>query len=49
MYSPECLVNIHIKISPEHKQETLAFIQKKFEEMAPCLSRSLSISFFQML
>jgi len=50
MYSPECLGNIHIKIAPEHKQETLNFIQKKFEEMAPFFhKRSLNISFSQML
>lgn len=46
MYSPECLVNIHIKISPEHKQETLAFIQKKFEEMAPLFVKEFKYQFF---
>lgn len=41
MYSPECLGNIHIKIAPEHKQETLNFIQKKFEEMSPLFHKGV--------
>lgn len=48
MYSPECLVNIHIKISPEHKQETLAFIQKKFERWL-LFVKEFKYQFFQML
>lgn len=46
MYSPECLGNIHIKIAPEHKQETLNFIQKKFEEMAPFFIKEFKYKFF---
>ena len=33
-YSPEALSYMHIKIAPEHRQETLKFIQRKYEEMA---------------
>lgn len=33
-YSPETLVFMYIKIAPEHKQETLKYIQAKFEEWA---------------
>lgn len=33
-YSPEALSYLHIKIAPEHRQETLKFIQQKYEEMA---------------
>ena len=33
-YSPEALVFMYIKIAPEHKPETLKYIQAKFEEWA---------------
>ncbi|WP_294614417.1 FtsX-like permease family protein [uncultured Bacteroides sp.] len=33
-YSPETLVFMYIKIAPEHKPETLKYIQAKFEEWA---------------
>ena len=33
-YTPESLQYLHIKIAPEHRQETLKFIQDKYEEMA---------------
>lgn len=33
-YTPEALQYVHIKIAPGHRQETLKFIQQKFEEMA---------------
>lgn len=31
-YSPETLLYLYIKIAPDHKQETLKYIQNKFEE-----------------
>ena len=34
MYNPEWLVDMHIKIAPEKKQETIKYIQKKFQEMS---------------
>lgn len=33
-YNPECLGDMYIKIAPERKQETLKYIQQKFEEWA---------------
>lgn len=33
-YTPENLQYVHIKIAPGHRQETLKFIQQKYEEMA---------------
>ena len=33
-YSPEALSHLYIKIAPEQRQQTLAFIKEKFEEFA---------------
>ena len=33
-YNPEALSYLYIKIAPEHRQQTLAFIKEKFEEFA---------------
>lgn len=33
-YSPEALSHLYIKIAPERRQQTLAFIKEKFEEFA---------------
>lgn len=33
-YSPESLTYLHIKIAPEHRSETLKYIQQKYEEWA---------------
>ena len=33
-YSPEALTYLYIKIAPEHRQQTIAFIKEKFEEFA---------------
>lgn len=33
-YSPETLIYMYIKIAPGHKQETLKYIQQKYEEWA---------------
>ncbi|MDR1005107.1 MAG: ABC transporter permease [Prevotellaceae bacterium] len=34
VYNPESLGTMHIKLAPEHKQETLKFIREKFTEMS---------------
>lgn len=31
-YNPEALSHLYIKIAPEHRQQTIAFIKEKFEE-----------------
>ena len=33
-YNPEALQYLYIKIAPEHRQQTIAFIKEKFEEFA---------------
>ena len=33
-YNPEALSYLYIKIAPEHRQQTIAFIKEKFEEFA---------------
>lgn len=45
-YSPEQMNYLFIKISPEHRQETLKFIQQKFEEMSPLLVKEFRYQFF---
>lgn len=45
-YSPEQMSYLFIKISPEHRQETLKFIQQKFEEMSPLLVKEFRYQFF---
>lgn len=45
-YSPEQMNYLFIKISPEHRQETLKFIQQKFEEMSPLLIKEFRYQFF---
>lgn len=50
-YSPEALSYMHIKIAPEHRQETLKFIQRKYEEMAvqdDLFVKDFSYQFFPM-
>ena len=45
-YSPEQMNYLFIKIAPEHRQETLKFIQQKFEEMSPLLVKEFRYQFF---
>lgn len=35
VYNPECLTCLHIKIAPDKKNETLRFLQEKYEQMNP--------------
>lgn len=45
-YTPEQMQYLYIKIAPEHRQETLKFIQQKFEEMAPLFIKEFRYQYF---
>lgn len=45
-YTPEQMQYLFIKIAPEHRQETLKFIQQKFTEMAPLLIKEFKYQYF---
>lgn len=45
-YTPEQMQYLFIKIAPEHRQETLKFIQQKFEEMAPLFIKEFHYQYF---
>lgn len=45
-YSPEQMEYLYIKIAPEHRQETLKFIQQKYEEMEPSYAKEFRYQYF---
>lgn len=45
-YTPEQMQYLYIKIAPEHRQETLKFIQQKFQEMAPLFIKEFRYQYF---
>ncbi|WP_300703150.1 ABC transporter permease [Bacteroides sp.] len=45
-YNPEQIEYLFIKIAPERRQETLKFIQHKFEEMAPLFVKEFRYQYF---
>lgn len=45
-YSPELMSNLYIKIAPEKRQETLKFIQQKFQEIAPLFIKEFKYQYF---
>lgn len=45
-YTPEQMQYLYIKIDPEHRKETLKFIQQKFQEMAPLFVKEFRYQYF---
>lgn len=45
-YAPEQMNYLYIKIAPEHRQETLKFIQQRFEEFSPLHIKEFRYQFF---
>lgn len=45
-YTPKQMQYLYIKIAPERRQETLKFIQQKFQEMAPLFVKEFRYQYF---